>query len=284
MPFMELNHKIATFHFRGNIVKAMTEGVFSAFQQAGNASYVKDIFRFFNSRSADRLPNAIKAIICKDIGDRDPHIELEKESLSNEEMQATTQNRATPSPASGQEQKKEKLQTLNFDVGEQETVIDSELILAPMQGKPLNTCQTGEEIFIRIIGSDDKAKYFIDVLEAHDPETNGVKPLKGKITQIQSIPGGDFGLLVELAPGILAKCVEESNVKVKTTANSDSGTTETQPAQANKDNTTKTKLDLDPPTKDNNKSQLNMPLIFGLLAIIAFITVAFVLLFLTGLL
>ncbi len=214
-PFLSITEKIATFTFRGSVVKAMSEGVSTAFKSDGHKSSVRDIFRFCKSKNQERVADIIRSIINRQINDREPHIDFKVEEHTDQEMLALQQGRSADPVQNNASEKTEKLKSVSFELQPTDVLLDAELVLSPMQGKAINDVRSGDKIFIKLIENSERAKYFIDTLNAREKDSSAVVPITASVEQVRGIEGGDFALLIELGPGIFAKCVEENNIKVK---------------------------------------------------------------------
>jgi len=289
--FKSLIEKIATFIFRGNVIKAMTEGLQASFKQTTYATNIKDLFRFFKNKNEERLHNIIKSIICRDIGDRNPLIEINRELLTEEEMITTMRTRSDGTSDSTQTAEKDSA-TIEFDMEEGINLITGQLVLSPMYGKPISEVSVGEEVYFKLLSSGQRAANVISDLGLQDEKTKEIRAIARPVRQIKSNGAkNQYGLLVEAAPGVMISCVEEGNFKVKTTAET-VGTDQPKPAAAAESvtdtvqdaGTSQPRSSQTLPNASAERKRKNLEFnwlpIFGLLGIIALGFLTFIILFL----
>ncbi len=96
---------------------------------------------------------------------------------------------------------------------EADYVVEGKAIVAPVKGKYINDISVGEKIKVLLTGNDVISEKVLNALNAFD-ESGGRYPVTGRVKA--KIPMDKSGYIVYtlVAKGILAKIIEEENVKI----------------------------------------------------------------------
>ncbi len=105
----------------------------------------------------------------------------------------------------------EKLKSIE---SEAKYVISGELIVSPIKGKYINDIAAGEKIKVMLASRDGISNKILTVLNAIDQDGN-ISPIKGRIKAKIPMEKGGYVIYALVAKGVLAKIVEEENVKVQ---------------------------------------------------------------------
>ena len=118
--------------------------------------------------------------------------------------------------------KKSEFSSSNIEKNDQDNlqedgavILQVQLILAPVSGKPIYELKVGDKIMTKIAPNSDRANYFIDLL---DLRVEGyIKPVPCEIVDIKSEgKNSPIEILSKIGPGIFGKCIEdERQVKLK---------------------------------------------------------------------
>lgn len=95
-----------------------------------------------------------------------------------------------------------------------ETVVDCDLVLSPTKGVKVSQLQKGMHIFVIINGSTPVGRKVVNKLELM--EENKVKPLSVVVESVKRDHAGNFIVMSRISSNLLAKAVEEEDIKVKT--------------------------------------------------------------------
>lgn len=94
-------------------------------------------------------------------------------------------------------------------------VVNGSIIVSPVSGKYINDIDIGDTIMVLLTGNDPVSSKLLNVLKAQDDEGN-IKPVKGRIRAKIPLDKSGYIIYALVAKGILAKIVEEENVKIRT--------------------------------------------------------------------
>ncbi len=113
----------------------------------------------------------------------------------------------------------EKPEEASRDASEAESELDSpmmsfntELVLAPVNGKAVSELEVGDQVFLRVVESTSSAKYLSDLLNLK--KEDGEYRLKAPVAEINEAGTGNAHIITELGPNIIGKAVATMNTKV----------------------------------------------------------------------
>ncbi len=92
-------------------------------------------------------------------------------------------------------------------------IVEGKSIVSPVKGRFLSDIAVGEKMKVLLNGSDGVSKKILNVLNAYSEEGQ-VLPIKGRVKEKIAYNQGGYIFYVLVAKGILAKLVEEENVKI----------------------------------------------------------------------
>ena len=93
-------------------------------------------------------------------------------------------------------------------------LVSGSIIVAPVSGKYVNDINLGELIKVLLTGKDNVTKKLLSVLNA-TKEDGSTSPVKGRLKAKIPLEKGGYILYALVAKGVLAKIVEEENVKIQ---------------------------------------------------------------------
>ena len=93
-------------------------------------------------------------------------------------------------------------------------IVSGSIIVAPVSGKYVNDINLGELIKVLLTGKDSVTKKLLTVLNA-TKEDGSISPVKGRLKAKIPLEKGGYILYALVAKGVLAKIIEEENVKIQ---------------------------------------------------------------------
>ncbi len=93
-------------------------------------------------------------------------------------------------------------------------IVNGSIIVSPVSGKYINDIEIGEMIKVILPGKDPVTRKLIDVLNAKNEEGE-IRPVKGRLKAKVPLEKSGYILYTLIAKGVLAKIVEEENVKIQ---------------------------------------------------------------------
>lgn len=95
-----------------------------------------------------------------------------------------------------------------------EYIIDGSIVVSPVKGKSLLEVAVGDKIMVNLTGNDVVTQKVLKVLGAIDSERK-ISPVQGKVVEKFTLSdSGSIILYVLVAKKVMAKIIEESNVKI----------------------------------------------------------------------
>jgi len=182
----------------------------------------RDVFPYVQNSDLDELSNNI-LLILKQILDEDlVQCQLEIEPTSSLSMElggvplVTPQGNETPkdSPKAISTEETDFERRIREIEEEANFVVEGTSIVAPVKGKYINDIAVGEKIMILLPGKDPVSQKILSVLNAVDSEGR-IAPIKGRIKEKVSGEKSGYMIYALVAKGVLAKLVEEENVKIR---------------------------------------------------------------------
>jgi len=176
-----------------------------------------DVFPDVEEKKLDDLSRTTTEIIRKllSMGDAVCRVELEATTSVNMELAGVQAD------APGKEESKEKetrvaeVEDERITKVEEEAkyIIPAKVIVSPVKGKYINDISVGEKIKVLLSGSDPVTAKVINVLNARN-ENGEVIPIKGRLKAKIPMDKSGYYLYALVAKGIMAKIIEEENVKI----------------------------------------------------------------------
>ncbi|MBN1531915.1 MAG: hypothetical protein JXA20_04575 [Spirochaetes bacterium] len=96
---------------------------------------------------------------------------------------------------------------------EADYIVEGKVIVAPVKGKNINDIVVGEKIKVLLTGDDVITQKVIAAMNASD-ETGGRYPINGRVKAKIPMEKSGYIIYTLVAKGILAKIIEEENVKI----------------------------------------------------------------------
>lgn len=107
----------------------------------------------------------------------------------------------------------EKKKKEKFNIPLDSKIIDTFLVLAPVNGIPITQIKAGDLISVKIDESMQNSDYYINLLNAE--EDGNLKPIKASVTEIQKNDLGEYLIIVKINNYTYSIINETENVKVK---------------------------------------------------------------------
>ena len=182
----------------------------------------RDIFPDVQGGNLDDLTKSSVLILRQVFGDQQVQCQVEIEPTSSLMMELGGVPLATPqtSEPAPKEKQKEDIPETEFErrirqiEEEANYVVDGASIVAPVKGKYINEIKVGEKIMVLLPNKDPVSRKVLNVLEAVDSDGR-ISPIKGRIKDKVPMEKGGVIIYALVAKGVLAKLVEEENVKIR---------------------------------------------------------------------
>lgn len=184
-----------------------------------------DLFPDVQEGNLDNLSRSVTQILEKSFnGKIQAQVETENTSslqlemagvnIDQPEEESEDQPQAAPQDEAPKQQLSPEDERMNAIEAEAKYVVEGKIIVSPVKGKYINDIAPGEKIKLLLSTKDPVSSKILKVLNAIDEDKN-VSAIKGRVKEKIPYPGGGYVLYALVAKGVLAKIVEEENVKIQ---------------------------------------------------------------------
>ncbi len=182
----------------------------------------KDVFPYVQNGDLEELTKNVLLILRQILDEDLINCQLEIEPTSSLSMELGGVPLVTPqgnepskdSPKAISEEETEFERQCREIEEEANFVVEGTSIVAPVKGKYINDITVGEKIMILLPGKDPVSRKILSVLNAVDSDGR-ISPIKGRIKEKISVEKSGYLIYALVAKGVLAKLVEEENVKIR---------------------------------------------------------------------
>lgn len=184
-----------------------------------------DVFPDVQEGNLDSLSRTITDVLRKYFRVENLQAQIELEDTSSLQLEAGgisydvpgAQAEETPA-AEEKPQKQQPLNDLDLKMKQIEEeanyVVDAKTIVSPVKGKFVNDINKGEKIMVLLTGKDPLTRKILTVLDAYGP--NGeIRAIKGRLKEKIPMEKSGSVLYALVAKGVLARIIEEENVKIQ---------------------------------------------------------------------
>jgi hypothetical protein len=212
--------------FEGIITQLRYNGEISVnlsndFQSLFTSSFLTDILEIFiegfDTKNHSKSEHVIISLVEKILSDKNIFLQLEKQTITKEEMDRVHNEIETSSEelVEPDEVQTEQAAKQMFNIEEGSILLNIDLIIGPINGIPIYELRPGDQIVVKIAGRTQKEQYFIDLLNAKN-DKGEVLPVRAIVKEINADrQSKSYNLLVEIGPGIYGKASELEKVKLK---------------------------------------------------------------------
>ncbi|MCX7678773.1 MAG: hypothetical protein N2316_06105, partial [Spirochaetes bacterium] len=175
-----------------------------------------DIYDYISEKNLDLATDAITEIISKLFNRQEVNCQLEFEQTSSLMLELSEiPIEEPPNDDHFQETIQSEEEKLMKKIeSEASHIINGRIIVSPIKGKYIRDIAVGDKIKVLLHENDDIAKKVAISQKAITPEGE-LLPVKARIKAKIPLPQGGFVLYGVVAKNILARIVEEENVKIE---------------------------------------------------------------------
>jgi hypothetical protein len=184
----------------------------------------RDIFPEVQNGRLDELTKSVNLMLAQVFTGEPVQCQIELEPTSSLMMDTGGVPLMTPPSAAPEtapkEKGREKVEETELErrmrLIEEEAnyVIEGTSIVAPVKGKHVLEIGPGEKIMLLLPKKDAVSRKVLSVLEAVDSEGR-ISPIKGRVKDIVPVDKNGSVIYALVAKGVLAKIVEEENVRIR---------------------------------------------------------------------
>ncbi|MCP4135613.1 MAG: hypothetical protein GY754_31885 [bacterium] len=182
-----------------------------------------DVFPDVQNGNLDDLTRTINEILVKSFNEKGLQCQVELETTNSLALDMAGIGIDLPSDmeetdSSGGEAASGELSEFDRRIaeieGEANYIIGGEVVVSPVKGKYINDLNESEKIMVMLTDNDAVTEKILSVLKAKN-EDGHVSPVKGRLRAKIPMEKSGHMLYALVAKGVLAKIIEEENVKVK---------------------------------------------------------------------
>jgi len=215
----DLEERIFSLKWKGEFATSVSRDIQTYIESTLRDDRAEEMYMFLKQNAVSKIENTIFSLLMKPLGEKNIHIEVSWEKVSGEEIQQAKE--ARESRDAEREDVQEDVEQSSedtalseeFNLEEGSVLLDVNLILAPVSGIPIFELKRGDRIMVKIDGSTNKGKYFIDLLNAtHEGD---VVPIPAQVHGVKVNKFNEFSILLKIGEGIFGKVIETEPVKLK---------------------------------------------------------------------
>ena len=177
-----------------------------------------DIFPDVQENNLDNLTKTVFEILTKSFNATDVQCQIELGVTSSLSVELNGIDIDVPGGVEAKDQAQDDESEIDARIkrieSEAKYVINGEIIVAPVKGRYINDVTVGDKIKVMLSNRDPVSSKILTVLKDIDNDGN-VSPIKGKIKAKVPLEKSGYILYALVAKGVLAKIVEEENVKIQ---------------------------------------------------------------------
>lgn len=217
MPWHDFEEKIINIKWRGEYSISITNDIQKAIDfELKSKERLDEIIYFITKNASPKIAEFLQNVLQRPTGDRNVAVDLEIETVSQEEVEEVNVKRMKKDAEKKvqQAQQTSKQDVDEFNLPPNSIVLESSLVLSPITGVPIYELKPGDKVLTRITEKTQRGQYFKELLGAINPQTNEERPIPSTVEQVKVV-GKSYVVLTSIGPGVYGKSIEEDNVKVK---------------------------------------------------------------------
>jgi len=188
-----------------------------------NSFITYDVFPDVQTKNLDSLTSTVKEILGKfySVSFKELQCQLDLNETNSLELDLEGVDLDVPEVDSADgDETSQPVQNIEPDSeagrieAEANYVIPGSVIVSPVKGKYINDIAIGDKIKILLTGNDSLTAKLLDVLNARNAE-GGISPIKGRLKAKIPLEKSGYTLYALVAKGVIAKVIEEENVKIQ---------------------------------------------------------------------
>ena len=177
-----------------------------------------DIFPDVQENNLDNLTKTVFEILTKSFNATDVQCQIELGVTSSLSVELNGIDIDVPGGVEAKDQAQDDESEIDARIkrieSEAKYVINGEIIVAPVKGRYINDVTVGDKIKVMLSNRDAVSNKILTVLKAIDDDGK-ISPIKGRIKAKVPLEKSGYILYALVAKGVLAKIVEEENVKIQ---------------------------------------------------------------------
>jgi len=211
----ETNPHLPWYYFEENVINLKWKGDIAVNISLDLQNYMEsslkrdrgyELFTLIKNNDEMRIEALLQAILIKPLSDRNLIIETVSETVSKESMRIIREEKNKPKTV----KPREKSPEFNLKGA---SVVDVDLILAPVSGIPIYELAKGDKVMVKINDKTTNGKYFIDMLGAR--VEGNIIPISAQVIDIKRGNNKEYYILCKLDEGVYGKAIETEQVKLK---------------------------------------------------------------------
>ena len=177
-----------------------------------------DIFPDVQENNLDNLTKTVFEVLTKSFNATDVQCQIELGVTSSLAVELNGIDIDVPGGVEAKDQAQDDESEIDARIkrieSEAKYVINGEIIVAPVKGRYINDVTVGDKIKVMLSNRDAVSNKILTVLKAIDDDGK-ISPIKGRIKAKVPLEKSGYILYALVAKGVLAKIVEEENVKIQ---------------------------------------------------------------------
>ncbi len=205
LPWYSFEENIINTKWKGDIALNITIDLQNYLESSLDKDRGYELLMLIKNNDQMKIESLLQAILMKPLSDRNIIIEVVSETVTKETMRTVRSERNKVKETG----KSDAGVTNQIKYG---TILDVDLLLAPVSGIPIYELKKGDRIMVKIVSNSPQAKYYINKLGLI--VENSIIPIPGDVIEITKDEKG-YTIIVKLKKGLYGKAIETEQVKIK---------------------------------------------------------------------
>jgi len=206
LPWHYFEENIINLKWKGDIALNISIDLQNYMESSLERDRGYELFTLIKNNDEMKIETLLQAILIKPLSDRNLVIETVSEIVSKDAMRSIREEEKKPKTV------QPSLKATEFNL-KGKSVVDIDLILAPVSGIPIYELSKGDKIMVKINDKTTNGKYFIDMLGAR--VEGNIIPIPAKVIDIKRGADKEYHIFCKLDKGTYGKAVETEQVKLK---------------------------------------------------------------------
>lgn len=212
----EFETSLIDFQWKKEYLTAQSQELKSTFESNYAFESMNDILEALRLKNEKKLTELLRRIVSKTLNLDTFRLEVGVEFINRFFLKYEGKEIVKSAEEQAASDSADQAKPENTYIKEGEVLLDAQCEISPVRGLNITQVQPGTLILIRLADRTDKDKYFINMFNARSKDGRKVLPLKAAVRYISYDETIGYLVISELGPGVVAKCLENAQIKVKT--------------------------------------------------------------------
>jgi len=209
----EFENNIIDLQWKGKHLATQSQELKSNLEASFAFEYMNTFVELLQVNNEKKITEILRKIIIQTLNLETIRMEVGIEFINKFFMKYEGKNIDEKIEETKEETTEEKKEEESY-IKEGEILLEGELEISPIRGINISKLEPGMEILVKLSDNTPQARYFINVLNAHDGKK--ILPVKALVRYVNYDETYGYLVIAELGPGIVVKCLEKAQINVMT--------------------------------------------------------------------